>query len=74
MARTTLDLDPTVLAELRERSRREHRSMGEVASELLAGSFGARDEPPPFRWRSAPMGALIDIEDKEALWRVLDDR
>jgi hypothetical protein len=36
-----------------------------------------RDEPPRDRraklaWRSAPMHALIDLEDKEAVRRALD--
>ena len=36
MARTTLDLDPTVLRELRRLGARDGKSMGQVASELLA--------------------------------------
>ncbi|MEA2605840.1 MAG: hypothetical protein QOI00_597, partial [Chloroflexota bacterium] len=36
MSRTTIDLDPAVLRELRRRGAREGKSMGQVASELLA--------------------------------------
>ena len=36
MARTTLDLDPSVIEMLRERAKREGKSMGQVASEALA--------------------------------------
>jgi len=44
MARTTLDLDPSVTQELRRRAKREHKSMGQVASEALAQAF-ARELP-----------------------------
>lgn len=75
MSRTTIDLDPSVLRELRRRSAREGKSMGQVASELLARAVAAdRDTPAPeFTWTSAPLGpALVDLEDKEAVRRVLD--
>lgn len=74
MARTTIDLDPTVLDALRARCRREGKSLGTVASELLAVSLAAAPEPRPFHWRSQPMGALVDLEDKEAVQRILDGR
>ncbi len=75
MSRTTIDLDSAVLGELRRRSRREGKSMGQVASELLARAMStSADTPAPeFVWTSAPIGpALVDLEDKEAVRRVLD--
>lgn len=75
MTRTTLDLDPTVLEQLRERAAAEHKSMGQLASERLAVSLeqDAPAELPPFRWNPKHMGEpRIDLEDKEALWRILD--
>ncbi len=75
MARTTIDLDPAVLRELRRRSARDGKSMGQVASELLARAVAEpADLPAPeFVWTSAALGpALVDLEDKEALRRVLD--
>jgi plasmid stability protein len=75
--RTTLDLDPDVLRELRRRSAREGKSMGQVASELLAAATARdADEPAPdFAWTSADLGApRIDLEDKEALRRALDEQ
>jgi hypothetical protein len=75
MTRTTLDLDPTVLAQLRERAAAEHKSMGQLASERLARSLeeAAPAELPPLNWVRKPMGNfLIDIEDKEALWGLFD--
>ena len=75
MARTTIDLDPAVLRELRRRGAREGKSMGQVASELLAWAVAtANDAPAPeFVWMSAPLGpALVDLEDKEGVRRILD--
>ncbi len=75
MARTTLDLDPSVLRELRRRGAREHKSMGTVASELLAQALAADPPaaPEPLRWVSGDLGApKVDLEDKEAVRAVLD--
>jgi plasmid stability protein len=75
MSRTTIDLDPSVLRELRRRGAREGKSMGQVASELLARAVAtSADAPAPdFVWATAPLGpALVDIEDDEAVRRVLD--
>jgi hypothetical protein len=74
MPRTTIDLDPHVLSELK-RKRRPGQSVGQLASELLAAALrrDAHDEPRPLRWHSAPMGARVDIGDKEALHRALDE-
>ena len=76
MPRTTLDLDPTVLDQLRRRGAAEHKSMGQVASELLAGALAAPDRPPEelaFTWKTADLGLpRVDLADKEALNRVLD--
>jgi hypothetical protein len=77
MARTTLDLDPAILRELRRRGQREGKSMGQVASELLAAAVSTKaDAPvPEFVWASASLGpALVDLEDKEAVRRILDER
>jgi hypothetical protein len=75
MPRTTLDLDSSVLAQLRRRARAEHKSMGRLASERLAVSL--EDETPvqarPLEWPTWPMGKpKLDLQDKDAVWRVLD--
>lgn len=76
MTRTTLDLDGEVLRELRDRGRRERKSMGRVVSELLAPVLAADDAggaQGPLEWISKHMGRpRIDLEDKEALGRMLD--
>ena len=74
MTRTTLNLDPSVLKELRERSARERRSIGELASQLLARELHQEVQPtPPFSWVSRDLGKpAVDLEDKEARRAVLE--
>jgi plasmid stability protein len=76
MGRTTLDVDTVVLNQLRVRAAEEGKSMGQVASELLAPALAAGEqgqEPGPLRWTSKKMGMpRIDLEDKETLWLSLD--
>ncbi len=76
MPRTTLDLDASVLRQLRQRGARERKSMGRVASEVLAA--GLREPAPreaaPLYWPSRHMGKpKIDLDDKEAVGRMLDE-
>ena len=73
MARTTLDLDDDVLRRLRARRHAEGRPMGAIASELISRALGEDAvDRSEFAGTTAPMGARIDIEDKDALWAVLD--
>jgi len=75
MARTTIDLDPAVILERRGSSAREGKSMGQVASELLARAAAgdAATPSPEFVWTTAPLGpARVDLQDKDAVRRVLD--
>jgi hypothetical protein len=74
MPRTTIDIDAGVLRRLKERKRREGKTLGQLASELLAGALREEGEPTPreLGWTSRPMGARVDLEDKEAVRRVLE--
>lgn len=76
MPRTTIDLDATVLRELKRRQRSEGRTLGQLASELLAVALRAEpretQRPPRFQWTARKMGARVDLEDKEAVRRLLD--
>ena len=75
MPRTTIDLDPAVLRELRRRGAREGKSMGQVASELLAKAVAtSTDLPAPeFSWTSEDLGPpLVDLEDPEAVRRAMN--
>lgn len=76
MPRTTLDIDASVLRELRVRATEHEKSIGRLASELLAGALAERapsSSPRPLDWTARDLGTpRIDLEDKEALRSVLD--
>lgn len=76
MPRTTIDIDASVLRELKKRGRQDGRSIGQIASELLAGALRSAEPsaPRPIRWNRRSMGSRIDLEDKEWLHRALDGR
>jgi hypothetical protein len=76
MTRTTIDIDANVLRELKRRQRAEGRTLGQLVSELLASSLATNEPPAPrtFHWKTAAMGSRVDLEDKEAVRRALDDR
>ena len=74
MTRTTIDIDAAVLRLLKERKRREGKTLGQLVSELLAASLRGDDAPGPreLDWTSRPMGARVDLKDKEAVRRALE--
>lgn len=75
MMRTTLDIEAPVLKQLRELQRREGGTLGELVSRLLAEALALRPKRPPapaFEWHARPMRARVDLEDKEALYAILD--
>jgi hypothetical protein len=76
MTRTTVDIDGTVLRELKEKAAREGKSLGQVISEVAAAALASAPapRPEPFAWTSRSMGARVDISDKDALYRALDGR
>ena len=60
MSRTTIDLDDAVLRELKQRRAREGKSLGVIASELLARAL--REDPAPtpsLEWTAHAMGAFF---------------
>lgn len=75
MPRTTIDLDPSVLAELKRRQRRDGKSLGRLVSELLAERLDrdALPQPNPFTWRARPMAVRVDLDDAEAVRRALSE-
>lgn len=76
--RTTIDLDPTVAKELKRRSKGAGKSMGQLASELLATSLreeGRPRDPGGLAWIAKDLGRpSVDLEDKEAVRALLDAR
>jgi len=75
--RTTIDIDSSVLRELKKRQRRENTTLGQLVSELLARALDA-EEPvkalPPLQWPSRDLRPRVDLDDKDAVWRILDER
>lgn len=75
MPRTTLDIDGSVLQELKRRRRGQKKTLGQLASELLAQALAeetSAEAPAALKWTSKPLGLKVDLEDKEALWGILD--
>ena len=77
--RTTIRIDFPLLAKIREIGHHEHKTLTRVVQELLALGVSSRAKrtaaPSPFRhWHTRRMGALIDYADKEALYKILDQR
>ena len=77
MPRTTLNLDSSVLRELKRRAKDEAKSLGDVVSELVGPALAERHEPRRvvrLRWNAAAMGRpKVDLEDKEAVRQALGD-
>jgi hypothetical protein len=76
MSRTTLDIDGPILRDLKRLQRKTHQSLGRLVSDLLAKALalqgpGAKEEPR-LNWISKDSRPLVDLADKEAVWRLLD--
>lgn len=78
MPRTTLNLDASVLRELKRRARDEDKSLGSIVSEIVAPALAQKDRSRRsvrLRWQTAQMGpAKVDLEDAEAVRRALEGR
>ena len=76
--RTTLDIDDPILEELKQRGRKQHKSLGQVVSELVAASLRQEApqaaKPAPFTWVAKPMGAKVDLADHDALLTAMDGK
>jgi hypothetical protein len=73
--RTTLDIDAPILREVKALQKKQGGSMGRIITDLLADALArrrGRAAPQEFRWTSRPMRALVDLADKEAVYRALD--
>ncbi|HUF08405.1 MAG TPA: hypothetical protein VMO47_03725 [Rhodothermales bacterium] len=74
MPRTTINIDATVLAQLKKRSRLEGKSIDEIVSEVLARNLSHADQDPGrLEWATRKMGARFDLGDGEHLRDVLDE-
>lgn len=76
MPRTTVNIEAPVFRELKRLQKRERKPLGQLISELLARALhegrGAPVAKRPFVWNTQPMGARVDLADKDAVQAILD--
>ena len=74
--RTTVDIDDPILKDLKRLQKRQKKSLGRLVSDLLAQALGqtSSGKPAAFRWISGPMGARVDLADREAILAAMDER
>ena len=75
MARTTVNIDAPILAELKRLQQREGKTLGRLISDLLAAAIvrhEAKGPPAPFAWAVSPGRLLTDPLDKETIYAILD--
>lgn len=71
--RTTIDLDDDILRALKRRQREEQKTLGQLVSELLAQALAAAPRPAvDIAWATADLLPRVDLDDKDAVWAVLD--
>jgi len=74
--KTTLNIDSTVMAQLKREAARQGRTMSELvetALRMLFRSSRKRAKLPPLpTFRSG--GTLVDIADREALYQAMEGR
>ena len=72
-----MNIDASVLGQLKRRQHRERRPLSELVNQLLARALAetesSDDVERPLRWTSKAMGARVDLEDKDALLQALDE-
>ncbi len=74
MPRTTIDIDASVLRQLKKRQERERKPLGQLVSELVAKAIELEDEPSlPFTWVAKDLRPRVDLDDKDAIWSILDE-
>lgn len=74
--KTTLNIDDTVMASLRREAARTGRTMSELVEtalrQLLQRPAGVTELVPLPSFDSG--GALVDVADRDALYRVMEER
>jgi len=75
--KTTLNIDDSVMERLKREAARRGKTMSELVEMALRQLFRARrereDELTPLPTFSSG-GTLVDVADREALYRALDER
>jgi hypothetical protein len=74
--KTTLNIDETVMAQLRREAARQGRTMSDLVETALRLLFQSRRDRPKFV--SLPTmksgGALVDVADRDALYQAMEGR
>ena len=74
--KTTLNVDDTVMAQLKREAARQGRTMSELVETALRNLFRAQktpaDLPPMPVFHSG--GTLVDIADRDALYQAMEGR
>jgi hypothetical protein len=72
--KTTLNIDDTVMAELRQEAARQERTMSELVETALRNLF--RSQQQPVDLTPLPVfhsgGALVDVVDRDALYQAME--
>lgn len=76
IVRTTIDIDDPILKDLKRLQKVERKSLGRLVSELLAQALeqrrAARLPRTSLSWISKPLGARVDLADREAVLDAMD--
>jgi len=74
--KTTLNIDDTVMAQLKREAARQQRTMSELVETALRNLFRSQKKrqaiPPLPTYRSG--GTLVDIADRDALYQAMEGR
>ncbi len=74
---TTLDIDDLILKDIKRLQAYEGKSLGRLVSDLLAQALATprvnKQAAREFNWISRPMGARVDLADREALLDAMDE-
>ena len=75
--RTTIDIDAPILEDLKRLQKKERKSLGRLVSDLLADALNSKAldaSAKQFEWPVSEGKLLVDLLDKDALWKILNDR
>jgi ABC-type phosphate transport system ATPase subunit len=74
--KTTLNIDDTVMAQLKREAARQKRTMSELVETALRGLFRSqkRREDLPLLPTFHSGGTLVDIADRDALYQAMEGR
>ena len=71
--RTTVTLDPDVVAEVERLRRTDGLGVSEAVNRLVRAGLARSPGPPRYRHRSADVGVSVDVTDVGAVLDLLDE-